>query len=121
MRIELDQLAEKFTTVWEEQIQPLINTVIGLIGQISDLVKTLWEEVVKPVIDEFIDTSAPTLSEILLDVGNWVLELFGTVADAASGILEALGGVVDFFTGIFSQDWETATTPMQSKKETDLY
>lgn len=105
----LDQLAEKFTTVWEEQIQPLINTAIGLIGQISDLVKTLWEEVVKPVIDEFIDTSAPTLSEILLDVGNWVLELFGTVADAASGILEALGGVVDFFTGIFSQDWEKTT------------
>lgn len=105
----LDQVAQKFETVWNDSIQPLINTAIGLIGQISDLLKTLWEQIIYPIIEEFINTSAPVLGQALSNIGNWVLDLFGTVGEAADGILTALSGVIEFFTGVFSQDWEKTT------------
>lgn len=110
----LEQFSEKFDKVWNEHVQPLLNTAIELIGKISDLVKTLWEEIIQPVISEFIDTSAPSVGQALSDIGDGFLALLTTGSDMASGILKALGGLAEFFTGIFSQDWETATAGLKN-------
>lgn len=113
----LESLAEKIATIWEEDIQPVIDKVIELIGQICELIRVLWEEVIQPVIKEFIKTSAPKISKTLESIGTWVGGLVTTIAKAAEGILTALGGVIQFFTGVFSQDWETTTAGLQAVAE----
>lgn len=105
----LDNLADKFETVWNEHIQPLLDSIVELIGNISTLIQTMWEEIIQPIISEFIKTSAPKLGKTLETVGGWILDLISAASDTAKGITDALSGVAKFLTGIFTQDWETAT------------
>lgn len=113
----LSELAEKFDTVWNEHIQPLLNTFIGLVGQIFDTLKALWEELIQPLAEEFIQNIAPALGKAISGIGKFGLELLEAFADVAKGILSAFDGVLKFFTGVFTQDWQLTTEGLQAITE----
>ena len=109
----LGYLADKFRTVWEQHVQPCLNSAVGLIGKVADLVRTVWETVLQPVIKWIAEKIMPAIAPVIKWVGDTVLDSIGNVSDAVGGIVKALGGVIDFITDIFKGDWEDAWDDVQ--------
>lgn len=110
----LDEWATKFSEVFGEHIQPMINTFVKLIGKIADAIGDIWENVLVPFINWVISTIVPAVAPVLKEVGKIVLDLLGTIADVINGIMQVLGGIIDFIAGVFTGDWDRAWKGIQS-------
>ena len=101
----LDYLAEKFSVVWQEHIQPALNGILELIGKVFELLGTLWNELLVPFIEWMIQTILPTIAPIISNLGELALDLLKVAGDVISGITKILSGILDFLTGVFSGNW----------------
>lgn len=101
----LDYLAEKFSLVWQEHIQPALDGIIILVGKVFENLQTLWETLLQPLIEWVIENIMPVIGPILQGVGDLFLNLLAVAGDVISGITKVLGGFIDFCTGAFSGDF----------------
>lgn len=104
----LDKLAQKFTTVWQEHIQPAINKGIELFGKLADGIKDIWEKTIQPFLSWCAENIMPILAPILEGLGTLFLNIFGTIGDVVGELFDALGGLIDFIVGVFTGDWKKA-------------
>ena len=104
----LDYLAEKFSLVWQEHIQPALDGIIILVGKVFENLQALWETLLQPLIEWVIESIMPVIGSILQGVqgvGDLFLNLLAVAGDVISGITKVLGGFIDFCTGAFSGDF----------------
>ena len=101
----LDYLAEKFSTVWAEHVQPALNGIADLLGKIFDNLKALWETALVPFVEWIVSTIMPVLGPIIAGIGEIILDLLAVAGDVFKGISDILGGLLDFCTGAFTDDF----------------
>lgn len=101
----LDYLADKFSTVWQEHIQPALNGIIELAGKIFENLQALWQTLLVPLIEWIINNIMPVISPIVKELGDCFLDFLATAGDVIKGITDILGGFVDFCTGAFTGDF----------------
>lgn len=101
----LDYLAEKFSTVWAEHVQPALNGIADLLGKIFDNLKALWETALVPFVEWIVNTIMPVLGPIIARIGEIILDLLAVAGDVFKGISDILGGFLDFCTGAFTDDF----------------
>lgn len=109
--------------VWENGIKPLWDNWVLFVGEISTKMMELWEAI-QPIVLWFIETFGPTL----VDIFNYVAEIFSnvvnTITDVAgallsnisgivSGIIDVFKGIIDFIVGVFTGDWSRAWAGVQ--------
>ena len=102
----LDYLAEKFSTVWAEHVQPALNGIADLLGKVFDNLKALWETALVPFVEWIVNTIMPVLGPIIAGIGEIILDLLAVAGDVFKGISDILGGFLDFCTGVFTGDFE---------------
>lgn len=110
----LDSWATKFSEVFEQHIQPLINDFIEFIGKLADAIGDIWQNVLVPLINWVISTIVPAVAPVIEEVGNIVMDLVGVIADVIDGIIKVLGGIIDFIAGLFTGDWDRCWKGIQS-------
>lgn len=110
----LDNLAKKFSEVWDGTIQPLINNAIGLIGDVGGLVKALWEKIFQPFLNWFADTVWPVVAPVVEGIGELFLNVFDAIGTILNGFVSALRMVIQFITTGFATDWGTAWNNMKN-------
>lgn len=117
----LDELSIKFTKVWQEHIQPVIDKAVELFGKFAECVSVLWKNVLEPWAEWIISTFGPILAPVFEVLGKTVMDVFGAIADTLGGFMDILGGVLDFVTGVFTGDWnkcwEGITAAVNGAKE----
>lgn len=101
----LDYLADKFSTVWQEHIQPALNGIIELAGKIFENLQALWQTLLVPLIEWIISNIMPVISPIVKELGDLFLDFLATAGDVIKGVTDILGGFVDFCTGAFTGDF----------------
>lgn len=109
----LQNLADKFSSVFRDHVVPAIQTGIEFVGKIMECISTFWNEVLAPLVSWLIDKLAPVISEIIDTAGTLFADLWTVITDVFSGIMETLGGFVDFLTGLFSGDMTKALKGIQ--------
>lgn len=102
----LDYLADKFSTVWTEHIQPAIDGFLELIGKVLENMQALWETLLVPLVEWIINTVAPIIEPLIAGVGEQILDLLSVAGDVIKGITDILGGFLDFCTGVFRGDFD---------------
>lgn len=116
----LDRLAKKFDEVWKSTIQPLINTAIGLIGDVADLITVLWENILVPLLDWFAATVFPVIAPVIEGIGAVFLAAFDIIGTVLDTFLKSIRAVIQFITEGFQTDWGTAWDNM-GKKFSDIW
>ena len=104
----LDDMAAKWDTLWKENLQPMVNQAIVLIGQVADALKAIWENVIQPFIEWLIANVLPVVIPILQNIYTTVFNIFGDIAQIIQGAIKVIGGIIDFLIGVFTGDWERA-------------
>lgn len=104
----LSKLSTLFQDVWTGSIQPTINNIIGLVGDVADLINVLWCNVFKPFINWIASAIFPVISPIIEALGGTFLNFVGGISKNINSLIEILRGIVQFVTGVFSRDWEKA-------------
>ena len=102
----LQSLASEFSVVWTESIQPAINEIIKLVGNIATLVKDLWKTQLQPFINWLSSYVGPLVAPLIDGMGQAFLDLLSTVGKVVKGVTQALNGVLTFLDSIFPGDWE---------------
>ena len=104
----LSELAEQFSKLVSDHIQPLMDAFLELIGAIAEGIGEIWTETLVPFINWIIKNIMPIIAPIFEEVGKLLIDLGGTVADILTGVIDAFKGVIDFLVGIFTGDWDKA-------------
>lgn len=104
----LSKLSTLFQNVWTSSIQPTINNIIGLVGDVADLINVLWRNVFKPFINWIASAIFPVISPIIEALGTVFLNFVGGISKNINSIIKILRGIIQFVTGVFSGDWEKA-------------
>ncbi|MCI8432455.1 MAG: hypothetical protein HFH83_04575 [Lachnospiraceae bacterium] len=103
----LGWLAERFSALVGEYIQPLINAFLEFAGKVSEAVSMLWE-----FISPFVAWIAEVFAAKIAETVQWLwtkVELFvSAIAAVIQGIIEVCSGLIDFIVGVFTGDWEKA-------------
>lgn len=104
----INTLIEEVKSLWDEHLQPLWEKILKFITSVGNFIMTLWKEIIKPAIDWIAKYILPVILPILQAIIKIVKEVFGIIADVIGGVLDILGGLLDFLTGVFTGDWESA-------------
>ncbi len=102
----LDNLAVKFSEVWEAHVQPVINKAIEHFGKLADFTNTFFQNILVPFFNFITNTLGPVIAPLIESIGSITLDIFAGIADALGGLFDILSGILDFLTGIFKGDWE---------------
>lgn len=107
-------IAQSFSIMWQEHVQPAIDSVVVFIGKFVELVGVVFEQFLVPLVEWLINTLAPTIASVIN--GAWtIIEGFITfVSDCISSVMEILSGIVDFLTGVFTGNWSKAWDGIKS-------
>lgn len=101
-----DGIAASFSSMWQEHIQPAIDSIITFIGKFIELTGVVFEQFLVPLVEWLINTLAPTVAEVISDAWSVIESFVSFVSDCISAVMEILGGIIDFLTGVFTGDWE---------------
>lgn len=101
-------IADDFSTMWKDYVQPAINSVIEFFGKFAELFGTVFETILKPLIEWLVNTLAPIVANVIQGVWDIVKLFIKFVSNAVKSIMEVLGGICDFLTGVFTGDWSKA-------------
>ncbi|WP_244832953.1 hypothetical protein [Clostridium sp. BJN0001] len=110
----LSELSELFSVLVSDQIQPLIDAFLDLIGKITDGITKIWTEILVPFINWIIESLSPLFASAFETIGKIIIDLGGVIADIIKGAIEVCGGLIDFLVGTFTGDWEQATKGLQT-------
>lgn len=103
-----DTLVETFSTVWVENLKPMLTALMDFVGEVGLLLKALWDDYIKPLLDYLVELFNPifkdVFNKVVRNVGSAVAEISGII----SGLLGILKGITSFLTGVFTGDWQKA-------------
>lgn len=104
----VDGIAESFSAMWQEHIQPAINGIITFFGKLAELIGVVFETVLAPFIEWLVSTLAPIVADVIQGIWDIVKTFVSFVADCIKSITDILGGICDFLTGVFTGNWDKA-------------
>jgi len=105
----LDWIAERFTVLVSEYVQPLMNAFLDLFGKAVDAIATFWD-FISPFVAWFIETFIMQFTTKLQELWVKFEFVFSMIASIVQGIIEVFSGVIDFIVGVFTGDWDRAWT-----------
>ena len=103
----LQEVADKFSTLNTEYIQPLIEAFYNS-QEVSEAITALWQNVLQPFITWFLETIFPVISEHLSLTIDAFFSFLEGVSEVLESVIEALSGLIDFLIGVFTGDWKKA-------------
>lgn len=92
----LQNIADKFSLLLTNHINPMIEAFQNLAGGIVLAVAKIWDETLAPFIAWVIENLAPPFSEALETITNLFMDIAGAIADVIAGALEKLGEFVNW-------------------------
>lgn len=109
----LDKIGAKASEAFTQYLGPLVESAIGLLGNLFSILQGLWENIVQPIIDLLITYVFPVLGEMLgeyvtevLDGGEKISGALKTVTDFVNSFMEAWIDVWNSAEEAFSAFWE---------------
>lgn len=81
----INTLQEEVRSLWDEHLQPLWEKILGFISSITKFFLAFWNNVLKPIIDWIIKYILPVILPILQAIIKIVKEVFGIIADVSGG------------------------------------
>ena len=100
-RNSMTALGERFSAIFNEQIQPAIEGIKEAFG-------TLWNDLLVPLATWLGDTFGPVFETVFGVIGSAVETAFGVMALSVQTISGVFQGLVTFISGVFATDWEKA-------------
>lgn len=126
----LSELAEQFSKLVSDHIQPLMDAFLELIGVIAEGIGEIWTETLVPFINWIIKNIMPIIAPIFEEVGKLLIDLggifttdwtkhFGMLGNIMNGfsassktiwegIKTVFNGINEFVSGVFTGNWEKA-------------
>lgn len=104
----LDEWADKFRVLFEDHIQPLVDSAIEFLGKLALAFSELFKNVIVPYLKDVIETWAPRIQFILQVIGDVVGVVITLIVQEIQKIIDILSGVLDFLSSVFKGDWEGA-------------
>lgn len=104
----IDTIIKEAKQLWDEHLKPLWRKILEFISSVGRFFMMLWNNVLKPIVDWIIENVLPVIRPIIEAIIKIVKDVFGVVSDVIGGILDILGGLLDFLTGVFTGDWDLA-------------
>lgn len=104
----LNKLGNKFKTVWDGYVQPMLDSFLVLVGKVGEAIGLLFEKVIAPLIQWIVKNVVPVLVPIFNIIGTVVSTVVKTIMTLLKTLWDVLGGIIDFLIGVFTGDWERA-------------
>lgn len=101
-------MADKFTEVKSQYLQPFIKSFVELFGNVADTLTVLWNQVLQSLLNWIVQSFAPLIGAAIENVGGFFTALLAVVSTAAQGVTDALNGILEFIQGVFTGDMEKA-------------
>lgn len=110
----LDAFATQFSGIWTSTVQPVLDKLLNLIGQLCEIIGLLWNGILAPFISWLVATIVPSIAPIIETIGTMIMNLFKDIMKIIGGITDVLSGLIDFIVGVFTLDWERAWEGIKS-------
>lgn len=110
----LDTFATQFSGIWTSTVQPVLDKLLNLIGQLCEIIGLLWNGILAPFISWLVATIVPSIAPIIETIGTMIMNLFKDIMKIIGGITDVLSGLIDFIVGVFTLDWERAWEGIKS-------
>lgn len=104
----LDNCSKMFDWLWTEHLKPLWDSVVEFAMSIVDNVLALWNGLLKPIIDWIWKKLAPTITNVINGIVDFVVLLVAQVSDAIKAIIKVIDGIITFLVGVFTLDFKRA-------------
>lgn len=105
----LDWIAERFTVLVSEYVQPLMDAFLDLWGKAVDAIATFWE-FISPFVAWFVEAFIMQFANKLQELWVKFEFVFSAIASVVQGVIEVFSGVIDFIVGVFTGNWDRAWT-----------
>lgn len=104
----IDTVIGIVSDLWEYTLRPIFEQVISVATKIGECVAALWSNVLSPVVNWLVEVLAPVVKNVLNVIRGVFQTVFKVIGDIISGFLKALGGITDFLTNVFKGNWKKA-------------
>lgn len=104
----IDTVIGIVSDLWEYTLRPIFEQVISVATKIGECVADLWSNVLSPVVNWLVEVLAPVVKNVLNVIRGVFQTVFKVIGDVISGFLKALGGITDFLTNVFKGNWKKA-------------
>ena len=105
----LDWIAERFSALVSEYVQPLIDAFLDFCGKAVEALSMLWE-FLSPFVAWFAEVFIAQLTERIQWIWTFIEVVASALAAIIQGFIEVCSGLIDFIVGVFTGDWEKAWT-----------
>ncbi len=109
----VDWIAERFSELVSEHIQPLLDAFVHLWGAATEAVSVFWE-FISPFVSWLFETFFAGLSTWLSDLWTQFEGIFGFVSTLLTGFTEAAATFIEFIVNIFTGEWSEAWLNIQT-------
>ena len=109
----VDWIAERFSGLVSEHIQPLLDAFVHLWGAATEALSAFWE-FISPFVSWLFETFFAGLSTWLSDLWTQFEGIFGFVSTLLTGFTEAAATFIEFIVNIFTGEWSEAWLNIQT-------
>lgn len=109
----LDGIADKFSVLASDYIQPFLDAFVHLWGAATEAVSVFWE-FISPFVSWLFETFFAGLSTWLSDLWTQFEGIFGFVSTLLTGFTEAAATFIEFIVNIFTGEWSEAWLNIQT-------
>lgn len=103
-----EHIGQGVATLWSNTILPIVELIIGIIGNVVEAVLGLWNNVLLPLIRWITVSLGPSISSIVNSIWDIVQTVFASIGNVIQGLLQSLSGLTDFLAGVFTGNWKRA-------------
>lgn len=98
-----DYAMQKADEVWKKHLAPLLDNILGLIGDLIKGTLEIYNKVITPVVKWILEKLAPVFETFMKGVIEYVSVVFGDIIDVLNKIITFFR---DVFNGNMSKAWE---------------
>lgn len=109
----LDSISVDFMAMWQEHVQPAIDSIIEFIGKFVELAGTLIE-FISPFIEWLVSVLAPVVAQVIADVWEQIETVVVFISDCIKVVMDVLANICDFLNNVFSGNWEEIWQDIQN-------
>lgn len=106
-------LADKFSTLVSEHLQPMIDKFIDFAGKVVWAISEIWDKTLSPFIAWFIANVMPSIAPVIDTLGTIIMNLYTIISEMISSTINVLLNIIDFIVAVFTGNWEAAWTAIK--------
>ena len=104
----IDTVIGALRELWEKHIRPLWKEVLDVFASVGNAIVALWNNPLKPLIDFLITSLGPAVSAVFSGIASIVGRMVGNIIDVVKNLIKIFRGLLDFIGGVFTADWKKA-------------